>query len=178
MSFFTSLLRFLLAAVALTINVGAAKAATFNWTELDFLASGTFTATSLGGGEYRVTGVTGTLAFNSINGVLSPGTYCVPDSGTCNDNILFFPPQSGAQLSLGGIGLLTVSYGNVGFEFGIYSFPSYDFSIGGTVHGVGDEFSATLASTPLPAPLSLLASGLGALGLLGWRRKRKAAIAD
>ena len=30
-------------------------------------------------------------------------------------------------------------------------------------------------STPLPAALPLFATGLGALGLLGWRRKRKAA---
>jgi hypothetical protein len=29
--------------------------------------------------------------------------------------------------------------------------------------------------TPVPAALPLFASGLGALGLLGWRRKRKAA---
>jgi hypothetical protein len=28
--------------------------------------------------------------------------------------------------------------------------------------------------TPLPAALPLFATGLGALGLLGWRRKRKA----
>jgi PEP-CTERM motif len=31
------------------------------------------------------------------------------------------------------------------------------------------------SATPLPATLSLFASGLGTLGLLGWRRKRKAA---
>ena len=31
------------------------------------------------------------------------------------------------------------------------------------------------AATPLPAALPLFASGLGAMGLLGWRRKRKAA---
>ncbi|HKA77515.1 MAG TPA: hypothetical protein VKD19_10450 [Pseudolabrys sp.] len=31
------------------------------------------------------------------------------------------------------------------------------------------------ATTPLPAALPLFATGLGALGLLGWRRKRKAA---
>ena len=32
-----------------------------------------------------------------------------------------------------------------------------------------------LSSTPLPAALPLFATGLGAMGLLGWRRKRKAA---
>ena len=31
-----------------------------------------------------------------------------------------------------------------------------------------------VAPTPLPATLSLFATGLGGLGLLGWRRKRKA----
>ena len=33
---------------------------------------------------------------------------------------------------------------------------------------------ASAAETPLPAALPLFATGLGALGLLGWRRKRKA----
>jgi len=32
---------------------------------------------------------------------------------------------------------------------------------------------AELTPTPLPAALTLFATGLGALGLLGWRRKRK-----
>jgi hypothetical protein len=31
------------------------------------------------------------------------------------------------------------------------------------------------ATTPLPAALPLFATGLGALGLLGWRRKKKVA---
>ena len=31
--------------------------------------------------------------------------------------------------------------------------------------------------TPLPAALPLFATGLGGLGLLGWRRKRKAKVA-
>jgi len=38
-----------------------------------------------------------------------------------------------------------------------------------------DNVDVELAATPLPATLPLFASGLGALGLLGWRRKRKAA---
>jgi hypothetical protein len=40
-----------------------------------------------------------------------------------------------------------------------------------------DNLSVTVSSTPLPAALPLFASGLGALGLLGWCRKRKAQAA-
>jgi hypothetical protein len=39
------------------------------------------------------------------------------------------------------------------------------------------EFALDAQATPLPAALPLFATGLGALGLLGWRRKRKQAAA-
>ena len=39
------------------------------------------------------------------------------------------------------------------------------------------EVFAQVPTTPLPAALPLFATGLGALGLLGWRRKRKATVA-
>ena len=42
---------------------------------------------------------------------------------------------------------------------------------------MGGEIRAFLDPVPLPAGLPLFATGLGALGLLGWRRKRKAASA-
>ena len=51
-----------------------------------------------------------------------------------------------------------------------------------TVPSGGEVFESTTASlfsftpvgaVPLPAALPLFATGLGALGLLGWRRKRK-----
>jgi hypothetical protein len=38
-------------------------------------------------------------------------------------------------------------------------------------------FNDPLATTPLPAALPLFAAGLSAMGLLGWRRKRKTAAA-
>jgi len=40
-----------------------------------------------------------------------------------------------------------------------------------------DNVSFEIAQTPIPAALPLFATGLGALGLLGWRRKRKALAA-
>jgi hypothetical protein len=40
-----------------------------------------------------------------------------------------------------------------------------------------DPGSFSVSTTPLPAALPLFATGLGAMGLLGWRRKRKASDA-
>ena len=39
------------------------------------------------------------------------------------------------------------------------------------------SFSEPFTVTPLPAALPLFATGLGALGLFSWRRKRKQATA-
>jgi hypothetical protein len=50
------------------------------------------------------------------------------------------------------------------------------FSIEGKFTTLNGQ-SSQLSETPIPAALPLFASGLGALGLLGWRRKRKAQAA-
>jgi hypothetical protein len=41
-----------------------------------------------------------------------------------------------------------------------------------------DNINVTVNPTPLPAALPLFATGLGALGLFGWRRKRTAQAVD
>jgi len=41
----------------------------------------------------------------------------------------------------------------------------------------GNQVIASVEATPIPAALPLFASVLGGMGLLGWRRKRKSAIA-
>jgi hypothetical protein len=49
--------------------------------------------------------------------------------------------------------------------------------IGTDIVGAGTfnaAFSVTGVATPLPGALPLFATGLGVLGLLGWRRKRAA----
>jgi hypothetical protein len=43
----------------------------------------------------------------------------------------------------------------------------------GNIDNVTVQFRSDV-ETPLPAALPLFATGLGAMGLLGWRRKRKA----
>jgi PEP-CTERM motif-containing protein len=78
---------------------------------------------------------------------------------------------------------------NLVFEFSLL-IPNADNPIVGGIGGPSYEcagFSCNIAdernvdanagfasATPLPAALPLFASGLGAMGLFGWRRKRKA----
>jgi hypothetical protein len=57
--------------------------------------------------------------------------------------------------------------GGIGIALGFTGFESVTYLSGTQLIGT--------AETPLPAALPLFASGLGALGLLGWRRKRKGA---
>jgi hypothetical protein len=44
----------------------------------------------------------------------------------------------------------------------------------GTFQAESTDFTPGSPVTPIPTTLPLLATGLGAMGLLGWRRKRKA----
>jgi hypothetical protein len=56
---------------------------------------------------------------------------------------------------------------------------AYDFSLP-DISGEGfaiTTFTASPSVTPLPAALPLFATGIGAMSLLGWRRKRKDAAA-
>ena len=70
--------------------------------------------------------------------------------------------------------------------FAFWSDPGAGSIFSGTPFGATDFASVQAAligpseqggETPLPAALPLFATGLGALGLLGWRRKRKAIAA-
>ena len=47
--------------------------------------------------------------------------------------------------------------------------PVCDLSLNSAI-----SFQGTATLTPIPGALPLFATGLGAIGLLGWRRKRKA----
>jgi hypothetical protein len=91
-------------------------------------------------------------------------------------------PGSFSTQSVSGQGLpseFSVTGGLLGYS--CYGGPCNDFTVAQITPGMGLEINYNegmiAVATPLPAALPLFAGGLGALGLLGWRRKRKAAAA-
>jgi hypothetical protein len=150
-----------------------------------------------------VTGLSGTLTIDNVAGVATAAdlvfTNSPPDYTTINsqggfnsfpfpfptayivnvtngtaapfddlaiDPIVTTPSQTAASL--------------VGFAGGTFTGISATNCSGNIINGqvgcsFGAQFSGTLTPTPLPAALPLFATGLGGLGLLGWRRKRKGA---
>ena len=81
--------------------------------------------------------------------------FLMVSGGAENDELIVGPNELVAQLDCSGCEVYDSPEPVGGFQFAT------------EVAGTG--------ATPLPAALPLFASGLGALGLLGWRRKRKAA---
>jgi hypothetical protein len=173
-----SLLTAAVMAIGLAIGVPA-QASTYNFSYSDGIvsASGTLTTgaadTGLNGPGFDITGITGnvtdTLGTSTITGLLGSGVCCQAPA----DNNIFYP--SGTPfLDRAGLGF---SGGN-GEEVNIYYITNY-FALVSTDNNLTSSGSGpgsfTADATPLPAALPLFASGLGALGLLGWRRKRKAA---
>jgi len=89
----------------------------------------------------------------------SPAGNCGVNSLTCVVDVSFAPTTIGSVSDLLVATVVEVPGG----------VTDDTFLISGT--GV-----APVSNTPLPAILPLIATGLGALGLLGWRKKRKAAV--
>ena len=94
------------------------------------------------------------------------------------DQYIAFVTNQPNGVGLGGSGEGVMATSSVGFN-------QFYFAVGNPVGGAWETFSrdaafhANFSSTavPLPAALPLFATGLGALGLLTWRRKRKAVAA-
>jgi hypothetical protein len=85
-----------------------------------------------------------------------------PDSCCGADNVLYSAPPY---------------VDSSGIAFDVY--PLVELALDPAITVTSDSDSGTLTATPLPAALPLFATGLGGLGLFGWRRKRNngAAIA-
>jgi hypothetical protein len=162
-----------------TIGTAHADNMTFDWTltsgssaangGFTYTGDGTLTATTTATpGVYTITSVSGEVNGDSIS-------LLAPNSFESNDNELFL--NEPFRLSGNGVSLLVAGIGDINvFSFGGNgSGNDYgEFGPGGFA-GVG-VFTA-VAATPLPAALPLFATGLGALGFLGWRRQRRVVAA-
>jgi hypothetical protein len=159
--------------------------------------SGMLTASNDGGGQYTVDSFSGSLAiscaggppcvpqFDQVKGLLSGDFFGF--SVPFGDNLIFYPASpfvdnAGIQFIIGNVpvcGYLSCSSVEIYYSTVAFGSPGYDMYVsnGGAVPILFSLSMAPVDATPLPAALPLFATGLGALGLLGWRRKRKAAAA-
>ena len=103
------------------------------------------------------------LVLQYVNPFVADGRTTTFSSG--GDSLAFSDLISSGSTYPGEILLAVGGSGQTGTEINLLNFA--------TLTGTSSGPSAT----PLPAALPLFASGLGALGLLGWRRKRKNAAA-
>lgn len=179
--------KLVIAAVTLTVlQVPGANATTFDWKYVGptpfIYGSGTLQATYSGVGDaYDVTAISGVANGQTVLGL---SDYDGPDQ------VVFSPSPPDVALDTLGISF-SVGSGTTSFNIyeddGLYT-PGAPYGCGGVYcllgpgdTGAGDPFVTVsfyltpVAATPLPATLPLFATGLGAMGLLGWRRKKKAA---
>jgi hypothetical protein len=157
-----------------------------------FDVSANLDATPIGlSGNFNIVGISGTVTENgtpySITGLISPPSD--PGGYFGFNNIIY----NGAsyKFDTGGVGFYAAGGLNYypadpSTAYNVYDngYPnaqlsttaSYDVNtpFNGT-YSITEITSGSSSATPLPAALPLFATGLGALGLLGWRRKRKAA---
>jgi hypothetical protein len=123
--------------------------------------------------------------FNLNNSAL-PIAFTEPD-GTISDIVGVCFPCAGASPDNDGIffisdpfeGVPTGPFSAIIPETGLpQDITSFLYDPGAIAAGGSATFQSDVSDpilTPLPAALPLFATGLGALGLLGWRRKKKAA---
>jgi hypothetical protein len=180
-------LRYLIAACLLVLTIGQVKAATFTY--YDITADFVLTSSTLAGwppGQRSIAPST-----TSTSGILTIDNG-VPYSINLSNNITRLP----FDLLIGPLGNDSVSAVGGGCDLTCYIGLTFPVSDNGAItsgymtitfptnDGQGTIFynyslvdGSITMETPLPAALPLFATGLGALGLLGWRRKKKAIAA-
>jgi len=142
--------------------------------------TGTFvTQDTPAGGPYLITSIQDGELNSSI-----PITLLAPN-GVFNDNLLY---TSGEPFDSTGLGFQTTPDGvmwSIWFDSGVDSLVWCNNSATGVSYGcnsaAGDPIGyvsfSSVQPTPLPAALSLFTGGLGVIGLLARRKKRKTVLA-
>jgi hypothetical protein len=127
-------------------------------------------------------GLAGTISIDTAAGTVTSVDLTFP--GMSEVTVLQSQSETMAIASLTALGpnsaVFSVNFvflpdGLVGYSGGTISYFLTESGIAAS-SGVG-SLSPEVSATPLPAALPLYATGLGALALLRWRKKRKAALA-
>lgn len=160
----------------LALGIGAANAAT-----VTYYASGYWFGEGPFLGDHLDT--SGTLTVDPTTGEIIPGGADVTVAGIATfnfvaENIFNSPGPGGTQASFV---LANLTTGDEMFIYVNSTFLNGNTPILPTYAFINDQQGNELAgnwptgqfSTPIPAALPLFATGFGALGLLGWRKKRK-----
>jgi len=167
----------LVATSILALTLGAAKADTFDVSssQNEIQLGGTLTINTVAGTVTRqdVTSTNSPIsspAFTSLTSSVScegGSVWCItvntPTSPSTVYDLEILLPVSSLIGYSGGV--ITTAILNTG--------PGTPEIAACVAAGCGELTDVGTSATPLPAALPLLATGLGAMGLLGWRRKRK-----
>jgi hypothetical protein len=149
----------------LQLTIDNALNANGNWTGINYLES--FALNNIG--TFATASLTG---FNYQSGGLSNGS-----ATGCNGNgagfACFLASPGPLQLSNHMVFDISFSGGTTNFDLPSLKIDFWANSF--QTKSTGDLLSQSIGQTPLPAALPLFATGLGAMGLFGWWRKRKAA---
>jgi hypothetical protein len=146
----------------------AAYADTFNFTANGsgggFSGSGVLTATNDGGGEYTITGISGTY----IDSLVMPAGF------NGNDNLLF--PTSATTVDNKGFAF-TATEGNTDFTIDIFSsgvgaYDAYFVDSDGDVATVPVTLTVVNTTSVVPEPSSLLLLGTGIAAAAGFVRRK------
>ena len=153
------------------LGVTSAQAVPYNWSfvcDIGASCSGSGTLeTDIAIGPATVTSFLGTFGGLTVTSLLAPGTI----GGNTNK---IFALSPGTAFDAAGIGFAT-SASNWRLY---YSNPLASVRLlgqGGFVTTGAFTVSEAVSETPIPAALPLFATGLGALGLIAYRKKRKQA---
>ena len=145
---------------------GGTISGSFSWTQYNYLDStpGSLSITTAPG--ITLTGTTYSVPPSNSSGGSPPGPngFIITNNYDQVLSIEFLNP-----LTTPGVDPIVV--GAYSYECFSYSCPPGGTDFVDTRYFIGGY--AVVTATPLPAALPLFAGGLGAVGLFGWRRKRK-----
>jgi hypothetical protein len=161
----TEFLTLIISAGWTTVNAGPGVA-----TE-SFLFSGTYMSSAPPQASmtflYNISGPGEVFASDTLSIAVAP-TTSVPGANTSVAMSFVSDDEGGIFPPLSCFGITNCTLASI-VETGAFQFVTT---------GVSDltvSFASDAAVVPIPGTLPLFATGLGALGLLGWRRKRRAA---